>query len=603
MSSGHSFHIPVMGIGYTVDTPLKVSQWGISAVMSIGDDALLETLRKFYAEKHGLPYSEIPKSDIDHRAKRTTLYLNLINRLCKEKFEAFKNAMAENDALREEYFQMLPAHAELRIKYEQHKHDFIDAAVFRAWADANLEMGSLDVNIMTKADKENYENGEKLPATYNDAHAALRGFAESDLSSSIVFSAGMNPRLYSYTESFPDFFPDASGNFKKKIVLKVSDFRSARIQGNFLAKKGLWVSEYRIESGLNCGGHAFATDGQLMGPILEEFKNNRETLLNELRAVCVRVWTEKGIPVPEKGPDCKITAQGGVGTAEEHSFLLNHYHLDSIGWGSPFLLVPEVVNIDQETLDKLVVAKEEDILLSSVSPLGVPFNTLKGNTKDADKFFRVSSGRPGSPCSKKHLSFNAEFTALPVCTASRKYQHLKINELNQQQLPESEYNERYMAIVEKECLCTGLGQAALLVNGIPTPKGEFGVSVCPGPNIAYFTKITDMKTMVDHIYGRCNLIDRNDRPHMFVKELGLNIAFFKSKLKGMTNTSDEKEFKSLNVFNENLLKGVQFYTDLFSNTSLFNPTISKNSLKTLEAFREDLLFSVENSPMGAELVR
>jgi len=65
---------------------------------------------------------------------------------------------------------------------------------------------------------------------------------------------------------------------KKKIILKVSDFRSAIIQGNFFAKKGLWVSEYRIESGLNCGGHAFATDGFLLGPILEEFKQKRNNL-------------------------------------------------------------------------------------------------------------------------------------------------------------------------------------------------------------------------------------------------------------------------------------------------------------------------------------
>ena len=70
--------------------------------------------------------------------------------------------------------------------------------------------------------------------------------------------------------------------YLKKIVLKVSDFRSSVIQGKFLAKKGLWVSEYRIESGLNCGGHAFATDGFLLGPILEEFKLKKESLFNSL---------------------------------------------------------------------------------------------------------------------------------------------------------------------------------------------------------------------------------------------------------------------------------------------------------------------------------
>ena len=128
---------------------------------------------------------------------------------------------------------------------------------------------------MTKIDKENYKNGIKLPIEYNDAHAAIRGFANSNLNASVVLSAGMSPRLYSYLENFDDFYPDKNGEIKKKIVLKVSDYKSAFIQGKFLAKKGLWVSEYRIESGLNCGGHAFATQGYLLGPILAEFKNHR----------------------------------------------------------------------------------------------------------------------------------------------------------------------------------------------------------------------------------------------------------------------------------------------------------------------------------------
>lgn len=79
--------------------------------------------------------------------------------------------------------------------------------------------------------------GEQLPVIYNDAHAALRGFANSTTRSSVVFSAGMNPRLYSYMETFEDFYPDVKGQFKKKIIVKVSDFRSAMIQGNFLAKR------------------------------------------------------------------------------------------------------------------------------------------------------------------------------------------------------------------------------------------------------------------------------------------------------------------------------------------------------------------------------
>jgi len=38
----HSFHIPVMGLGFTADTPLKVSQYGIDSAISLVDDVILD---------------------------------------------------------------------------------------------------------------------------------------------------------------------------------------------------------------------------------------------------------------------------------------------------------------------------------------------------------------------------------------------------------------------------------------------------------------------------------------------------------------------------------------------------------------------------------
>src|SRR3989339_1373727 len=231
---------------------------------------------------------------------------------------------------------------------------------------------------MTKVDKANYNSeGTQLPHEFNDAHAALRGFAISDLESSIIFSAGMNPKLYSFIETFKDFYPNEESSFKKKIVVKVSDFRSALIQGKFLAKKGLWVSEYRIESGLNCGGHAFATDGLLLGPILEEFKNKKDELLKTLKEIYLPALIKKEIIVDAEKLNYDVTVQGGVGKSSEHEFLLRYYGVKSVGWGSPFLLVPEVMNVDDYTLHKLAAAGEEDLYLSDISPLGVPFNSLR----------------------------------------------------------------------------------------------------------------------------------------------------------------------------------------------------------------------------------
>ena len=357
MQKIHSFHIPVMGIGFTSETPLKVSQYGIDSVISLVDDTLLEKLRKAYCEKNGLAYSAITTKTEDFRAKRITSYLNLINILARNKFEALKSAAQEKSDEIKKYFNMLIDSSTLKQEFKSlnSKHSNLDE--IGDWIKDNLSMGSIDVNIMTKIDRENYANGEALSYEYNDAHAALRGYANSDLRSSLILSAGMNQRLYGYLEQFEDFYPDEKGEIKKKIVLKVSDYRSALIQGKFLAKKGLWISEYRIESGLNCGGHTFPTDGYLMGPILAEFRDKREDLIKFIHNIFVKALSRKGRSAPERELPVKITAQGGVSTAEEHKFLINHYQLDSVGWGTPFLLVKETTAVDDITLNKLIEAK------------------------------------------------------------------------------------------------------------------------------------------------------------------------------------------------------------------------------------------------------
>ena len=62
-------------------------------------------------------------------------------------------------------------------------------------------------------------------------------------------------------------------------------------------------------------------------------------------------------PFP-KIPAMKITVQGGIGTANEDNFLLEHYDLDGTGWASPFLLVPEATNVDDATLKKMANAQK-----------------------------------------------------------------------------------------------------------------------------------------------------------------------------------------------------------------------------------------------------
>ncbi len=588
MKKTHSFHIPVMGIGFTIDTPLKVSHYGIDSVISLVDDFLLEKLREMYCGKFAIPYNEITEKTEDFRAKRITSYLNLINNLAEKKFEEFKNATIEKGNEIKEYFNMLPVSSTIKQEFKILTEKYFNLIKIRNWIKDNLSMGSIDVNIMTKIDNDNYSKEGKLPVEYNDAHAALRGYANSDLNSSIVLSAGMNPRLYGYLEQFEDFYPDENGEIKKKIVLKVSDYRSALIQGKFLSKKGLWVSEYRIESGLNCRGHAFATDGYLLGPILAQFRDNRKELIQSIHEILVRALSNKNRSVPETELPLKITAQGGVGTAEEHQFLIDHYQVDSVGWGTPFLLVPEATTVDDYTLNKLIEAKEDDLYLSNISPLGVPFNNLKGNTKELEKLSLVDKGRPGSSCPKKYLVSNKEFTEKTICTASRQYQRLKLKELDEEGVSPDEYQNKFEKIVDKSCLCVGLGTSALLVNNLDTKVEGDGVSVCPGPNMAYFSKIMSLKEITNHIYGRSNIIDRTDRPNMFIKELTIYIDFLKNKIEETRVSMTNKQEKYLLTFVKNLKEGISYYYRLFNDLKDKFEDTKSSILNDLDASKKTL---------------
>ncbi|WP_347174999.1 hypothetical protein [Polaribacter uvawellassae] len=565
MKKAHTFHIPVMGIGFTIDSPLKVAQYGIDSVISLVDDILLEKLRKVYSEKFEVPYKEISDKVDDFRAKRITSYLNLIHEQTEKKFNQLKNITSEKSKALKDYIQMLPEYSSMKKDFLKLTEEGVDFSKLKDWANKNLTMGSIDVNIMTKVDKGNYKNKELLPIEFNDAHAALRGYSKSKLSSSLVLSAGMNPRLYSYISSFDDFFPDENGTIKKKIILKVSDYRSAMIQGKFLAKKGLWVSEYRIESGLNCGGHAFATDGFLLGPVLYEFKENKDVLKSEIYALLIDALNETNRTVPKHGLSLKITTQGGIGTEEEHSFLMDHYKLDSVGWGSPFLLVPEATSVDEKTMEKLAKAKEEDLYLSNTSPLGVPFNTLKGNTKDFEKQQFIDKGRPGSSCPNKFIALNNEFKKTGLCTASREYQFLKLKELNTLEISSNEKAQKHHKIIEKSCICVGLSTSTLILNKMSTKKTGDGVSVCPGPNMAYYDKVMSLRNITDHIYGRKNVLTRTDRPNVFIKELSLYITHLQEKIETVKTSIDKKQLRYLLKFKNNLDEGIRYYKELFLN--------------------------------------
>jgi hypothetical protein len=556
-------------------------------VLSIVEDELIEDMRSYHALRNGIAFTPITKKDPDYRARRITAYLNLLHDLIERQVNELKTSSFDTNSDLHKYFQLLPGDAKEKADYKKmlameagQPKEELQKQLIRS-----IVAGDIDVNIMAKLDNPAYtDEGQKLPDEFSDAVAALRGFANSKLSSSVVISAGYNPKLFNYAELHEDFYPQTNDHLPKRIILKVSDYRSALVQGKLLAKKGLWVSEFRIESGVNCGGHAFPTEGILMGTILEEFKNNRKALAAELLVLCNNALVAKGRNKFSKTPIQKISGQGGVGTHEEQELLLKHFQLDSVGWGSPFLLVPEVTNVDEVTLNQLATAQPEDYFLSNASPLGVPFHNFRKSSSEAQRKERIANERPGSPCYKKYLTSDTEFTELPICTASRQYQQLKEKQVTTSGNSQVEIETQIRKIGEKDCLCEGLTSSVRLKNQIKLSHKLSAVTICPGPNLKWFSGIFSLTEMVDHIYGRLSITNSLYRPNMFINELKLYIDYFEKQLRESASALNEKQLRYFQKFKSNILDGIAYYK-----TALASITNAAKTLEELYHFEKQLM--------------
>jgi hypothetical protein len=558
--SPHGIHIPVMGTGFTVDTPLRMAKYGLSSVISLLDDVLIEQMRKHHAQLAGEPYTPITEADEDCRAHRITAYLDLVGHLVEKQVALMKTVPFNKGSDICRYFELLPDCPERDAYLDMLATDDLVERLRKQDGLRELVVpGSIDVNIMTKSDRETYRDGQKLPPEHCFGMSALRGFALSSLRSAIVFSAGLNQRLYAYCAQFSDFLPGPDSPPKKEIILKVSDYRSALIQGKFFAKHGLWIAEYRVESGLNCGGHAFAAQGQLLGPVLEEFKTKKAELLSTLRDMYVKALRDKDIDVKPAALAFRITAQGGITTHEEHENLIEMYGIDGTGWGTPFLLVPEVTNVDAKHLRKLARAKKRDVWLSNSSPLGIPFWNLRNSDSEISRRRRIHRRYPGSSCFKGYGAFCYELGDMPVCLASRTYQRLKLAELKSQKLGKAEYRAKRNAVLDKSCICHDLAGSATLKLEIDHRASP---AICCGPSIAKFNRVYTLEEMLGHIYGRINLLAGQRTPHMFTQELKLSVAVLKQETYRLSRGFSSSTPKRLQQTRENLQSHIAYYEEL-----------------------------------------
>ena len=573
----HKIHIPVMGICYTADTPIRVAHLGITSVISLVDDGLLEEYRMAYAERLGLDLGS-PQTT---RIGRIRSYLDFVADEVKRKFERLCAERFDGGSDKDLYFLMLPLSSRLRVEYDG---IFAKTGLARIAAEAALtekmEPGEIQANIMVGL---NHDEA---------AFDAVRGFAASKVKGSLVLSAGVNLAVFEEIAKCKDFYRICDKAPSKKIILKVSDFRSALIQGRYLAKKGLEVYEYRIESGVNCGGHAFFESKKLLLDVVREFVAKKNELFETTRGMIAKFAAANASSnaanacvheiVPPKAP-ARITAQGGLCSPEDIEKIMS-LGIDGVGVGTPFLLVPQATSVDKETRRLLASATPDDVYISHASPLGFPFVNLRTSTaaelcrKKVQEYFKPQSEKsndpelkPGVPCRQHYLCRQMSGFDHPVCMASREYVMHRLAELDTMEHDElrslchsaldpiafgsrmtqtachsgevadldriqeihAKYNELRRETLSRECICRFLGNAGreeirekspslhyqpesvAVARGSQPVRTREPVTICPNPDIGYFDREYTLFEMMRHLYGTGPRLTPKDKPSAF----------------------------------------------------------------------------------------
>lgn len=143
-------------------------------------------------------------------------------------------------------------------------------------------------------------------------------------------------------------------------------------------------------------------------------------------------------------------------------------------------------------------------------------------------------------------------------------------------------------IVAKECLCVGLANSTRHIHGIDNNIKSTGTSVCPGPNLAYFSEILSLKEMVDHIYGRINIIKHNNRPNLFMKELSLYIDYLKNRIDEIETPFTDKQIAYFNKFIGNMNEGINYYKKFFEEVKYKFVDVREDFLTELENIESEL---------------
>jgi hypothetical protein len=215
---------------------------------------------------------------------------------------------------------------------------------------------------------------------------------------------------------------------------------------------------------------------------------------------------------------------------------------------------------------------------------------VKGTTNEYFKQKRILDDKAGSSCPKKFLALSKEYGPKGMCSASKKYQDLKLEELDvlKDSISKEAYDKKKNSITEKACLCVGLANASYLENDIKIKGQSQGVVICPGPNLAYFDKEVSLLDMVKHIYGNAIALENKNRPNVIINELKMYMDYLKNEINEFSEQITAPQVKKLKAFKSNLNDGIDYYQSLITSNNWFEKS-KQNIENQLKQYKGELL--------------
>ena len=94
--------------------------------------------------------------------------------------------------------------------------------------------------------------------------------------------------------------------------------------------------------------------------------------------------------------------------------------------------------------------------------------------------------------------------------------------------------------------------------------------------------------MLNHIYGRTNLINNPQRPNLFVKELTMYLDYIEKQFNETRGVPATKTLAGWNEYLTNLSSGMEFYEQMFSTDTAWDKDTRSKTLLQLDTCRQQL---------------